>query len=147
MENKYQKKIYKELKHFDMLITNKNKWIITMTQQKQKDVRLWLKNEIIHIATDEKHKTFFKSCILWYMIDTIVVSFGRVFVGTYFSTFSGFINRMRGYYGMSMNNSWYIPKEQKTIVYEWSHAVTYARKSPDGWVRIDADEFVDESDF
>ena len=33
------------------------------------------------------------------MIDTIVASRARVFVGTWFSTFSGYITRLRGYYG------------------------------------------------
>merc|ERR1712194_620954 len=51
---------------------------------------LWLNNEIIYIATDEKNKTFFDIANLhnidsayYGMIDTIVASFGRVFVGTY----------------------------------------------------------------
>merc|ERR1712194_566268 len=103
---------------------------------------LWLNNEIIYIATDEKNKTFFnipfeKYHNIYYlddffdvanlhnidsayygMIDTIVASFGRVFVGTYFSTFSGFINRMRGYYGISMKSSYYVPEERKNAVHE-----------------------------
>ena len=132
---------------------------------------VWLPNEIIYIATDEKNKTFFnipfeKHHNIYYlddfwkianldnidsayfgMIDTIVASFGRVFAGTYFSTFSGFINRMRGYYGISMTSSFYVPADRKYAVHEWSHAVTYAKESPDGWVRIDSDEFADESDF
>jgi len=133
---------------------------------------IWLQNEVLYIATDEKNKTFFNvpfkkhhehvyylddfwavaglenvDSAYFGMIDTIVASFGRVFAGTYFSTFSGFINRMRGYHGISMKSSWYVPSQRKTTVHEWTHAVTYARESPDGWVRIDGDEIVDESDF
>eukprot|EP00580_Thalassiosira_gravida_P010666 CAMPEP_0201652384 /NCGR_PEP_ID=MMETSP0493-20130528/44448_1 /ASSEMBLY_ACC=CAM_ASM_000838 /TAXON_ID=420259 /ORGANISM="Thalassiosira gravida, Strain GMp14c1" /LENGTH=361 /DNA_ID=CAMNT_0048128897 /DNA_START=98 /DNA_END=1183 /DNA_ORIENTATION=- len=71
-------------------------------------------NEIVYIATDEKNKTFFEPMHMHYnlkflsdfsdaaglneldpnlmgMIDTIVASHGRVFVGTWFSTFTGYI--------------------------------------------------------
>ena len=90
-----------------------------------KDV--WLNNEILYIATDEKdtagsfkpfrqagHKLFFLSDFKdlaglddmdpnWMgMIDVAVASRGRAFAGTYRSTFSGYINRLRGYYGLSM---------------------------------------------
>ena len=81
----------------------------------------WQSNEIIYIATDERNKTFFDPIAQRHsvkflddywdmagladldpnymgMIDTIVASRGRVFGGTFFSTFSGYINRMRGRY-------------------------------------------------
>ena len=32
------------------------------------------------------------------MLDQLVASKGRVFIGTFFSTLLGYINRMRGYY-------------------------------------------------
>ena len=41
------------------------------------------------------------------MIDQVVCTRGNIFVGTWFSTFSGYITRMRGYMG----------KEDKTIYY------------------------------
>ena len=49
--------------------------------------------------------------------------------------------------GISMKSSYYVPEERKNAVHEWSNTVTYAKETPDGWVRIDGDEFVDESDF
>lgn len=72
------------------------------------------KDEIIYIATDERNQTFFDPLAKHYtlrflsnysdaaslgdydpnimgMIDTIVASRGRLFVGTWFSTFTGYI--------------------------------------------------------
>jgi hypothetical protein len=36
-----------------------------------------------------------------------------VFVGTWFSTFSGYITRMRGYYGFDYRSNWYHYKLRK----------------------------------
>merc|ERR1712045_568710 len=99
-------------------------------------------NEIIYIATDEKDKTFFDPIKKQHdvrflddywdmaglgaldpnymgMIDTIVASRGRMFGGTWFSTFSGYITRMRGYHGMSMNTTYYGWKPRKMFTHEW----------------------------
>lgn len=75
------------------------------------------------------------------MIDTLVASKGRVFCGTYRSTFSGYINRLRGYYGLSMRNSYFGQSEQKFMMHEWRNVNldTYAREWPDAWIGIDAD--------
>ena len=75
-------------------------------------------NATIFIATDERNKAFFdplrKQYDIWFMddfkdalkdvnsnyygmIDQLVASRGRIFFGCWFSTFTGFINRMRGY--------------------------------------------------
>jgi hypothetical protein len=74
---------------------------------------------VVYIATDERDKSFFDPFRLEYdivflddykhvlhginenyygMLDQLVASKGRVFIGTFFSTLSGYINRMRGYY-------------------------------------------------
>jgi hypothetical protein len=74
---------------------------------------------LIYIATDERDKTFFDPFKKYYdivflddfkhvlkgvnenyygMLDQLVASKGRVFYGTFFSTLSGYVNRMRGYY-------------------------------------------------
>jgi hypothetical protein len=81
-----------------------------------KDV--WKPNELLYVATDERKKEFFNDFAAHHdlrylddywdlaglgdldgsymgMIDTIVASRGRTFAGTFFSTFTGFINRMR----------------------------------------------------
>lgn len=74
---------------------------------------------LIYIATDERDKSFFDPFKEHYdivflddfkhvlnginenyygMLDQLVASKGRVFFGTFFSTLSGYVNRMRGYF-------------------------------------------------
>ena len=126
-------------------------------------------NETIYVATDEKNKTFFEPLAKRYnlrflsdfsdaaglneldpnllgMIDTIVASRGRLFVGTWFSTFTGYINRMRGYYGMSGTTSYYSTTERKFNTHSWENAnkVMTAREWPTAWIGIDGDEIVSE---
>lgn len=125
---------------------------------------LWNDDEILYIATDERNLSWFNPIArkrpirflsdYWDlaglgsvdpnymgMIDTIVASRGRVFVGTWFSTFSGYINRMRGYHGLSMFNSWYSFLPRKTALHNWTDVDTYAYayEWPAGWAGIDAD--------
>jgi len=130
---------------------------------------LILPSEIVYIATDEKNKTFFEPLAKRYnlrflsdfsnaaglneldpnlmgMIDTIVASQGRLFVGTWFSTFTGYINRLRGYYGMSGATSYYSQPDRKFNTHKWEipHKVLTAREWPTAWVGIDGDEVVSE---
>ena len=126
---------------------------------------IWLKNEILYIATDEKdaaffepfrqagHKIYFLSDFNdlaglgnmdpnWMgMIDVVVASRGRAFAGTFRSTFSGYINRLRGYYGLSMKESFFGQLDRKEMMHEWYNVNqdTYAREWPDAWIGIDAD--------
>lgn len=126
----------------------------------------WLPGEIIYIATDERNKTFFDPIAKHHnvkflddyweyaglgnldgnymgMIDTIVASRGRTFGGTFFSTFSGYINRMRGYHGMSMKDSYYGYVPKKEITHEWKDhysGTTFSYEWPDGWIGIDGDK-------
>lgn len=127
---------------------------------------VWQPKEILYIATDERDKSFFNDLAAHHdlrflddywdlaglgnldpnymgMIDTIVASRGRAFAGTWFSTFSGYINRLRGYHGISMMDSWYSFLPKKTAVHEWKVVddFVYAFEWPDGWVGIDKDEF------
>jgi hypothetical protein len=129
---------------------------------------LWKPNETLFIATDERNKTWFDDLAKHHrllflddysdfaklgeldssfigMIDTIVASQGRVFAGTWFSTFSGYINRMRGYYGYSMKDSWYSYLPRKTIMhpFEFPHGNFHAREFHSGWVGIDGDTTAD----
>jgi hypothetical protein len=125
---------------------------------------IWQPKEIMYIATDERNKTFFdpitKHHDLRYlddyfeladlgnldpnyfgMIDTIVASRARAFAGTWFSTFTGYINRMRGYHGMTMQDSWYSFLERKTAPHQWVNVnrSAYAYEWPACWMGIDAD--------
>lgn len=128
---------------------------------------LWKPNEVLYFATDEKNKEFFEPFKQKHghtirflhdyakeagldtlepaylgIIDAIVASHGRAFVGTWFSTYSAYINRMRGYNGMSMKDSWYGWLPRKDIMREWTYPEGnyFAREWPIGWVGIDGDE-------
>lgn len=125
---------------------------------------VWLPNELMYVATDERNKTFFNDLAAHHdlrflddywelaglgeldpnymgMIDTIVASRGRAFAGTWFSTFSGYINRLRGYHGLSMKDSWYSYLPKKIAMHQWnkSREFAYAYEWPEGWVGIDGD--------
>ena len=129
------------------------------------------KGEALYIATDERNRTFFAPLTETYghavkflddfadtfhlkdmdpaylgMIDTIVASHGRTFTGTWFSTFSGYINRLRGYRGISMKDSWYSWPQRKTKMHTWEYPKGnyYAREWPIAWVGIDGDELVEQ---
>jgi hypothetical protein len=128
-------------------------------------------NEPIYIATDERNKTFFDPLQSKWghkihflddfdgmvhlnhmdptylgMMDTIVAASGRTFTGTWFSTYSGYINRLRGYQGMSMKNSWYSWLERKDRMQKWEYPNGNhpAREWPIAWTGIDGDEWVEE---
>lgn len=122
-------------------------------------------NEILYIATDESDKDFFdpfrragfklhflsdymESAALkgmdpnvMGMVETVVCSQGRTFTGTFRSTFSGYINRLRGYRGLPAKTSFYGSAEYKLKHHDWDNVNrdTYAREWPDGWIGIDAD--------
>mmetsp|Transcript_12316 Transcript_12316/g.17538 ORF Transcript_12316/g.17538 Transcript_12316/m.17538 type:complete len:406 (+) Transcript_12316:581-1798(+) len=127
----------------------------------------WVDNEILYIATDERNKTFFDPLKMngshelrflddymdiaglknidpnyFGMLDTIVASRGRVFGGTYFSTFSGFIARMRGYHGMSVNSTYYgyLPNKFSTRDWDPRWSNRFAREWPSGWMGIDGND-------
>lgn len=89
------------------------------------------KNQLTYVATDENNMSFFKPFRDRFpavrmlndymdlaglhavnpnylgMIDQIVCVRGDQFVGTWFSTFSGYITRMRGYLGYHDHTTWY----------------------------------------
>ena len=126
--------------------------------------------EALYIATDEKNRSFFEPLTSKYghpvrymddfaesihlkdldptylgMIETIVASYGRTFTGTWFSTFSGYINRLRGYRGLSMANSWYSYAERRDWMHKWQYLTGnhFAREWPIAWVGIDGDELIE----
>lgn len=130
---------------------------------------LWKPRELLYVATDETEKKFFDPFInsnhdlrflddYWDManlssfqkehlgmIEVIVASRGRVFVGTYYSTFSGYISRIRGYYGMSKYSSFYGWNPVKFAMQGdnfFANFNDFAREYPIGWVGIDGDQRV-----
>lgn len=133
---------------------------------------VWRTNEILYIATDERDKSFFTDLAKHHdlrflddywdfaglgdldpnymgMIDTIVASRGRAFAGTWFSTFSGYIIRLRGYHGMTLMDAWYSFLPKKTAMHEWKIVddFVYAYEWPDGWIDIDKDEWPTRDKF
>ena len=152
---------------------------------------LFEKNEIVYIATDERDTSFFLPLAKHYklrflsnftesaglnemdpnimgMVDTIIASRGRIFVGTWFSTckwelfllcfivitynslillsVTGYINRMRGYYGMSGTTSFYSTPDRKLNTHKWQNhsKILTAREWPEAWIGIDGDAAVFE---
>jgi hypothetical protein len=120
----------------------------------------------IYIATDEKDKSFFKifhdhyhvyflddfldhlegvNTNFFGMLDQRVASRGRTFVGCFYSTFTGYINRMRGYHSQKdksegwqqgIINSWYyIPKRRIDEVREYRPIAPamWSREFPVAW--------------
>ena len=127
-------------------------------------------NSTIYIATDERNKTFFDPLRKRYkiyfmddfkelledvntnyfgMIDQLIASRGRTFIGTFYSTFTGYINRVRGYHSqkdeakdweLGIINSYYdIPKWAKMVLREYRpiSPAMWAREFPVAWRDID----------
>jgi len=97
-----------------------------------------LPNTTIFIATDERDKSYFDPLRAFYdivflddymdllpnmntnyfgMIDQLVAARGRVFFGCYFSTFTGYINRLRGYHSVHEELPGYERGELPTTYY------------------------------
>eukprot|EP00804_Cyclotella_cryptica_P030282 CCRYP_019226-RC/>CCRYP_019226-RC protein AED:0.25 eAED:0.25 QI:120/1/1/1/0.76/0.66/18/2265/1695 len=129
---------------------------------------LWKDKEILYIATDEHDNKFFDNFVLRHdvrflsdywdfanlssfspehigMIDAVVASRGHAFAGTFFSTFTGYINRMRGYHGHSKFTAFYswMPKKLEMQNGKMIEPLTgFSREHPIGWVSIDGDKKV-----
>ena len=136
-----------------------------------------VENSTIYIATDERNMTFFDPLRKHYniyflsdfrylieginvnyfgMLDQRVASRGRTFVGVYFSTFTGYINRMRGYHSQKEKLPGYERGELNSYFYAepyHKHAMRkyhslghelWAREFPIGWRDIDFDVKPDE---
>jgi hypothetical protein len=79
------------------------------------------------------------------LVDTLVASRGTVFAGTWFSSFSGYIARLRGYFGMSKFSTYYSWLERKYFMHKWMDAwegSLWAREYPTAWTSIDGDVYV-----
>ena len=125
----------------------------------------------VFIATDERDKSFFKPLQDVYdvvflddfmdvlkdvntnyygMIDQLVAAKGDVFLGCWFSTFTGFINRMRGYYSVKLKQPGYENGTLPTTYYYVTAEKTFQmhqyqplsrgffnREFPTSWRQID----------
>lgn len=137
----------------------------------------------VYIATDEGNKTFFDPLRDHYnllflddfrdqvqsinknyygMLDQLVASRGEVFWGAFYSTFTGYINRMRGYHAQKesvekdlnrtgeINSFYYVPKEisgfrERMRTYHSLEPAYWQQEWPVSWRDIDFD--VHEEDY
>jgi hypothetical protein len=124
----------------------------------------------VYIATDERNKTFFDDLSKHYdisflddylhlvegmnpsyygMLDQLITSRSRFFFGCWFSTFSSYVNRLRGYHSQKSNlkgykegviQSWYyaLPEKKLTMREFWPvKKAFHAREFPASWLNID----------
>ena len=127
-------------------------------------------NSTIYIATDERNRTFFgllrKRYKIYFMddfkdlledvntnffgmVDQLIAARGRIFIGTFFSTFSGYINRVRGYHSQkdkaegydlgAINSYYHIPTRYKYDMREYRPLTPplWSREFPIGWRDLD----------
>lgn len=83
------------------------------------------------------------------MLDQLVASRGEAFIGTWFSTLSGYVNRMRGYHSVKNNleghelgklKSYYvapIDKKYQMLKYFPVKQPIFMREFPTSWRDID----------
>ena len=126
---------------------------------------VWRDREPLYIATDEKNRSFFAPLAerraliflsdvirdephalhgvppnLFGMIEQVVAAHGRTFGGTFYSTFTGYITRLRGYYGFDESTSFYFaPPSAKRALHShvWPHQPYYTREWPLAWRGLD----------
>lgn len=83
------------------------------------------------------------------MLDQLIASRGRTFVGTFHSTFTGYINRMRGYHAEKdklegyelgqIQSYFFTPDKQKEVMrkYRPVRRPYFSREFPIAWRDID----------
>ena len=89
------------------------------------------------------------------MLDQLIASKGRTFIGTYYSTFTGYINRMRGYastkfelegFDKGIIDSYYFtPKGKKEDMrkYKAIRGPYFSREFPTAWYNLEADRNIE----
>ena len=85
------------------------------------------------------------------MLDQLIASKGRTFFGTFYSTFTGYINRMRVYASTkfdlpggnngTINSYYFLPSARKEdmVHYRPVKGPFYSREFPTAWYNIDKD--------
>ena len=122
---------------------------LTAEQIYEDNVRNWFTpGKVVFVATDEKDMKFFDPLRKHYrllflkdyqhlltevdyhnygMIDQLVASMGDVFVGAYFSTFSGYIQRLRGYHSQKSELPGFEKGELRTSYYYAPDSLAFTR--------------------
>ena len=70
-------------------------------------------------------------------LDTIVCSRAKIFAGTWFSTFTGYIHRLRGYHGLGEATYYHSPKKLEAAQSDTSVGHGFAREWRAGWADDD----------
>lgn len=134
--------------------------------------RTFLKNNstVVYIATDEEDRSFFKPFedsfsayflsdfenllgdlppLYYGMVDQLVAARSDLFVGVFYSTFSGYINRLRGYYSTKkrldgykdgvLQSYYYAPHQMRKQmrIYSAVKSPAFTREYPISWRDID----------
>ncbi|MEM6730821.1 MAG: hypothetical protein AAF658_04655 [Myxococcota bacterium] len=75
------------------------------------------------------------------LVDVLVAAHGRTFTGTWFSTFTGHIQRIRGYAGYPDNSTYFAPASRWAAAqaFEKPRSPWYMREWPEAWRDIDDD--------
>lgn len=131
-------------------------------------------NSTVFIATDEKNKSYFDPLARHYdlcflddfahdlrnvninyfgIVDQIVASRGDVFIGTWFSTLSAYVNRLRGYYSVrdklagyemgALKSFYFSPPDKRNRMRQYfaPQAALWAQEFPMAWRDIDHDVY------
>ena len=124
----------------------------------------------VYILTDEQNEAFFAPlkekyniCFLkdfshllkgvntnlYGMIEQLIAAKGEIFIGTYLSTFSAHINRLRGYYSTKNQLEGYKEGTLQSYYFTWPHEIMrkynpihgpyWGHEFPVGWRDIDKD--------
>ena len=129
-----------------------------------------IKPGVLYVSTDERDLSFFEPLRAVYdlkfigdfgdmlegmnpqyfgIVEQFICARSRVFFGTYYSTFSAYIARLRGHYSSkenlpghlsgSLQNTYYLPTEWKKemTIYQALHVPFFAREFPIAWRDID----------
>lgn len=168
------------LGEFDSLHVRRGDFQYKRTRISGEELLANIKNDLkpgstVFIATDERDRSVFKPLLDQYdicflsdfsnlirgvntnyqgMLDQIIASRGRIFFGTFYSTLSGYIFRMRGYFAAKRNfspswdgglkNSFYFNPRNGDRKMEMMHYMPlrklfFAREFPTSWFGIDSD--------
>jgi hypothetical protein len=162
---------------FDSMHVRRNDWetqfgdyIVSSSELYQNTKQELTPGRTVYIATDEKDKSYFQPMSNVYdvvfldnfkaelgnlntnfyaFVDQLVAARGKVFFGVYLSTFTGYINRLRGYYSVKEKRegyrdgiieSYHLVKPQDKNLYRTYHAFqspAFMREYPVAWRDLD----------
>ena len=116
-------------------------------------------NELVYIATDERDRHFFAPLAVngrkivflrdlldpevafdnpnWVgMVEQLVCSAGRTFTGTWWSTFTGYIIRIRGYRGLQNQSFYHLASRKNEMVTKSAHSGGWWREWRTAWMDV-----------